>query len=158
MLEFDSNLDQLATIKVIGVGGGGNNAVNRMIEHGVQGVEFISVNTDAQALNLSKAEVKMQIGGKLTRGLGAGANPEVGKKAAEESKEQIEEALRGADMVFVTAGMGGGTGTGAAPVIAQIAKDLGALTVGVVTRPFTFEGRKRATQAQGGIACDERMR
>lgn len=153
MLEFDSNLDQLATIKVIGVGGGGNNAVNRMIEHGVQGVEFISVNTDAQALNLSKAEIKMQIGGKLTRGLGAGANPEVGKKAAEESKEQIEEALRGADMVFVTAGMGGGTGTGAAPVIAEIAKDLGALTVGVVTRPFTFEGRKRATQAQGGISA-----
>ncbi|MCA1029985.1 cell division protein FtsZ [Bacillus timonensis] len=152
MLEFDTNLDQLATIKVIGVGGGGNNAVNRMIEHGVQGVEFIAVNTDAQALNLSKAEVKMQIGGKLTRGLGAGANPEVGKKAAEESKEQLEEALRGADMVFVTAGMGGGTGTGAAPVIAQIARDLGALTVGVVTRPFTFEGRKRATQAAGGIA------
>jgi cell division protein FtsZ len=153
MLEFDSSVDQLAMIKVIGVGGGGNNAVNRMIEHGVQGVEFISVNTDAQALNLSKAEIKMQIGGKLTRGLGAGANPEVGKKAAEESKEQIEEALRGADMVFVTAGMGGGTGTGAAPVIAQIAKDLGALTVGVVTRPFTFEGKKRATQAQGGITA-----
>lgn len=152
MLEFDTNLDSLATIKVIGVGGGGNNAVNRMIEHGVQGVEFIAVNTDAQALNLSKAEIKMQIGGKLTRGLGAGANPEVGKKAAEESKEQIEEALRGADMVFVTAGMGGGTGTGAAPVIAQIARDLGALTVGVVTRPFTFEGRKRSTQAAGGIA------
>ncbi|MCM3178336.1 cell division protein FtsZ [Cytobacillus horneckiae] len=152
MLEFDTNLDSLATIKVIGVGGGGNNAVNRMIEHGVQGVEFIAVNTDAQALNLSKAEVKMQIGGKLTRGLGAGANPEVGKKAAEESKEQVEEALKGADMVFVTAGMGGGTGTGAAPVIAQIARDLGALTVGVVTRPFTFEGRKRSTQAAGGIA------
>lgn len=151
MLDFDMNLDQLATIKVIGVGGGGNNAVNRMIEHGVQGVEFISVNTDAQALNLSKAEVKMQIGAKLTRGLGAGANPEVGKKAAEESKEQIEEVLRGADMVFVTAGMGGGTGTGAAPVIAQIARDLGALTVGVVTRPFTFEGRKRSNQAAGGI-------
>lgn len=151
MLEFDMNIDSLATIKVIGVGGGGNNAVNRMIEHGVQGVDFIAVNTDAQALNLSKAEVKMQIGNKLTRGLGAGANPEVGKKAAEESKEQIEEALKGADMVFVTAGMGGGTGTGAAPVIAQIAKDLGALTVGVVTRPFTFEGRKRATQAAGGI-------
>ncbi|CRK80571.1 cell division protein FtsZ [Neobacillus massiliamazoniensis] len=151
MLEFDTNLDSLATIKVIGVGGGGNNAVNRMIEHGVQGVEFIAVNTDAQALNLSKAEVKMQIGAKLTRGLGAGANPEVGKKAAEESKEQIEEALSGADMVFVTAGMGGGTGTGAAPVIAQIARDLGALTVGVVTRPFTFEGRKRANQASGGI-------
>ncbi|OMP68525.1 cell division protein FtsZ [Domibacillus epiphyticus] len=151
MLEFDTNIDSLATIKVIGVGGGGNNAVNRMIEHGVQGVDFIAVNTDAQALNLSKAEVKMQIGSKLTRGLGAGANPEVGKKAAEESKEQIEEALKGADMVFVTAGMGGGTGTGAAPVIAQIAKDLGALTVGVVTRPFTFEGRKRATQSAGGI-------
>jgi cell division protein FtsZ len=153
MLEFETSVESLATIKVIGVGGGGNNAVNRMIEHGVQGVEFIAVNTDAQALNLSKAEVKMQIGGKLTRGLGAGANPEVGKKAAEESKEQIEEALRGADMVFVTAGMGGGTGTGAAPVIAQIARDLGALTVGVVTRPFTFEGRKRATQATGGISA-----
>lgn len=153
MLEFDTTQDQLASIKVIGVGGGGNNAVNRMIEHGVQGVDFIAVNTDAQALNLSKAETKMQIGGKLTRGLGAGANPEVGKKAAEESKEQIQEALRGADMVFVTAGMGGGTGTGAAPVIAQIAKELGALTVGVVTRPFTFEGRKRATQAISGIAA-----
>jgi cell division protein FtsZ len=152
MLDFDTNLDQLATIKVIGVGGGGNNAVNRMIEHGVKGVDFIAVNTDAQALNLSKAEIKMQIGGKLTRGLGAGANPEVGKKAAEESKEQLEEALRGADMVFVTAGMGGGTGTGAAPVIAQIARDLGALTVGVVTRPFTFEGKKRSNQAAGGIA------
>jgi cell division protein FtsZ len=153
MLEFDTNIDGLATIKVIGVGGGGNNAVNRMIEHGVQGVEFIAVNTDAQALNLSKAEVKMQIGSKLTRGLGAGANPEVGKKAAEESREQIEEALSGADMVFVTAGMGGGTGTGAAPVIAQIAKDLGALTFGVVTRPFTFEGRKRAMQAANGISA-----
>ncbi|MFD3448052.1 cell division protein FtsZ [Microbacteriaceae bacterium 4G12] len=153
MLEFDTTQDQLANIKVIGVGGGGNNAVNRMIEHGVQGVDFISVNTDAQALNLSKAEIRMQIGGKLTRGLGAGANPEVGKKAAEESKEQIQEALRGADMVFVTAGMGGGTGTGAAPVIAQVAKELGALTVGVVTRPFTFEGRKRATQAAAGIGA-----
>ncbi|AXI09001.1 cell division protein FtsZ [Oceanobacillus zhaokaii] len=151
MLEFDTNLDELATIKVIGVGGGGNNAVNRMIEHGVEGVEFIAVNTDSQALNLSKAELKIQIGGKLTRGLGAGANPEVGKKAAEESKEQIEEVLKGADMVFVTAGMGGGTGTGAAPVIAQVAKDLGALTVGVVTRPFSFEGRRRSTQAISGI-------
>ncbi|GLC87547.1 cell division protein FtsZ [Lysinibacillus piscis] len=151
MLEFDTSIDQLAVIKVIGVGGGGNNAVNRMIEHGVQGVDFIAVNTDAQALNLSKAEIKLQIGAKLTRGLGAGANPEVGKKAAEESREQLEEVLRGADMVFVTAGMGGGTGTGAAPVIAQIARDLGALTVGVVTRPFTFEGRKRQTQAIGGI-------
>jgi cell division protein FtsZ len=152
MLEFDMNMDQLATIKVIGVGGGGSNAVNRMIEHGVQGVEFICVNTDAQALNLSKAPVKMQIGTKLTRGLGAGANPDIGKKAAEESREQIEEALSGADMVFVTAGMGGGTGTGAAPVVAEIAKELGALTVGVVTRPFTFEGRKRSTQAVGGIS------
>ncbi|MEO4053611.1 cell division protein FtsZ [Solibacillus sp. CAU 1738] len=152
MLDFDTSIDQLAVIKVIGVGGGGNNAVNRMIEHGVQGVDFIAVNTDSQALNLSKAEYKLQIGGKLTRGLGAGANPEVGKKAAEESREQIEEVLRGADMVFVTAGMGGGTGTGAAPVIAQIARDLGALTVGVVTRPFTFEGRKRQTQAIGGIS------
>ncbi|HHW38306.1 MAG TPA: cell division protein FtsZ [Bacillales bacterium] len=153
MLQFDTHSDLLASIKVIGVGGGGSNAVNRMIEHGVQGVEFIAVNTDAQALNLSKAEITLQIGTKLTRGLGAGANPEVGKKAAEESREQIEEALKGADMVFVTAGMGGGTGTGAAPVIAQISKELGALTVGVVTRPFTFEGRKRSTQAASGIAA-----
>jgi cell division protein FtsZ len=122
-----------------------------MIENNVQGVEFIAVNTDAQALNLSRAETKMQIGAKLTRGLGAGANPDIGKKAAEESKEQIEEVLEGADMVFVTAGMGGGTGTGAAPVIAEIAKEIGALTVGVVTRPFTFEGRKRSTHAVGGI-------
>ncbi|GGN49308.1 cell division protein FtsZ [Oceanobacillus indicireducens] len=151
MLEFDTNMEELAKIKVVGAGGGGNNAVNRMIEHGVEGVEFIAVNTDAQALNLSKAEVKVQIGAKLTRGLGAGANPEVGKKAAEESKEQLEEVLSGADMIFVTAGMGGGTGTGAAPVIAQIAKELGALTVGVVTRPFSFEGRRRANQAIAGI-------
>jgi cell division protein FtsZ len=151
MLEFDTTGESLAIIKVIGVGGGGNNAVNRMIEHGVQGVDFIAVNTDAQALEHSKAEYKLQIGGKLTRGLGAGANPEVGKKAAEESREQLEELLRGADMVFVTAGMGGGTGTGAAPVIAQISRELGALTVGVVTRPFTFEGRKRSSQAIGGI-------
>lgn len=151
MLEFDTNMEELASIKVIGVGGGGNNAVNRMIEHGVEGVEFIAVNTDAQALNLSKAEVKLQIGGKLTRGLGAGANPDVGKKAAEESKEQLEEVLKGTDMIFVTAGMGGGTGTGGASVIAQIAKDLGALTVGVVTRPFSFEGRRRSTQAISGI-------
>ena len=150
MLEFE-NLDELATIKVIGVGGGGNNAVNRMIEHGVEGVQFIAANTDAQALNMSKAEVKLQIGAKLTRGLGAGANPEIGKKAAEESREEIENALQGADMVFVTAGMGGGTGTGAAPVIAQVAKDLGALTVGVVTRPFSFEGRRRSIHAHEGI-------
>ena len=153
MLEFETSIDSLAIIKVIGVGGGGNNTVNRMIEHGVQGIEFIAVNTDAQALNLSKAEVKIQIGEKSARGLGAGANPEVGKTAAEESKEQIKAALQGADMVFVTAGMGGGTGTGAAPVIAQIARDLGALTVGVVTRPFTFEGRKRSTQATGGVSA-----
>ena len=157
MLEFESSIDSLATIKVIGVGGGGNNAVNRMIEHGVQGVEFIAVNTDAQALNLSKAEIKMQIGAKLTRGLGAGANPEVGKKAAEESKEQIEAALQGADMVFVTAGMGGGTGTGAAPVVAQIARDLGALTVGVVTRPFSFEGRKTSDTSHWRYCCNERI-
>ncbi|HLR53502.1 MAG TPA: cell division protein FtsZ [Pseudogracilibacillus sp.] len=151
MLEFDTNSDKLATIKVIGVGGGGNNAVNRMIDHGVEGVEFIAVNTDSQALNLSKAEIKLQIGEKLTRGLGAGANPDVGKKAAEESKEQIEEVLKGADMIFVTAGKGGGTGTGAAPTIAKIAKDLGALTVGVVTRPFSFEGMRRQNQAKEGI-------
>lgn len=153
MLEFDLELDTLAQIKVIGVGGGGSNAVNRMIDSGIQGVEFIAVNTDYQALNLSKAQHKLQIGAKLTRGLGAGANPDVGKKAAEESREQIENALRGADMVFVTAGMGGGTGTGAAPVIAEIAKEIGALTVGVVTRPFTFEGRKRQQQAENGIAA-----
>jgi cell division protein FtsZ len=147
------DMDHLAQIKVIGVGGGGSNAVNRMIENGVKGVEFITVNTDAQALHLAKSEHKLQIGDKLTRGLGAGANPEVGKKAAEESKEIIMNTLRGADMVFVTAGMGGGTGTGAAPVIAEIAKECGALTVGVVTRPFTFEGRKRAMQAEIGIAA-----
>ncbi|MDQ0221238.1 cell division protein FtsZ [Peribacillus cavernae] len=152
MIEFDTNVDPLAMIKVIGIGGGGNNAVNRMIEDGVQGVEFIAVNTDAQALGLSRAEIKLQIGTSLTRGLGAGANPEVGRKAAEESKKPIQEALKGADMVFVTAGMGGGTGTGAAPVIAEIARGLGALTIGVVTRPFKFEGNKRAAMAAGGIA------
>jgi cell division protein FtsZ len=151
MFEMDMNLDQIARIKVVGVGGGGNNAVNRMIEDGVEGVEFIAVNTDAQALNLSKAEIKMQIGTGLTRGLGAGANPEIGRKAVEESKKQIEEVLKGADMVFVTAGMGGGTGTGAAPAIAKIARNLGALTIGVVTRPFGFEGRKRSKNAEGGI-------
>ena len=151
MLDFDTNFDQFATIKVIGIGGGGNNAVNRMIEAGVEGVEFIAVNTDAQALNQSKAEITMQIGGALTRGLGAGANPEIGKRAVEESKQQIEEVLAGADMVFVTAGMGGGTGTGAAPAIAKIARQLGALTIGVVTRPFKFEGRKRALNAEVGI-------
>jgi cell division protein FtsZ len=151
MWNYDTDIDQFATIKVIGVGGGGNNAVNRMIEDGVEGVEFIAVNTDAQALNQSKAEIKMQIGTTLTRGLGAGANPEVGKRAVEESKQQIQEVLQGADMIFVTAGMGGGTGTGAAPAIAEIARDLGALTVGVVTRPFKFEGSKRAKNANWGI-------
>ncbi|TVY00589.1 cell division protein FtsZ [Cohnella terricola] len=151
MLEFDFDMEPLAKIKVIGVGGGGSNAVNRMIENGVKGVEFVTVNTDAQALHLTKSEQKLQIGDKLTRGLGAGANPDVGKKAAEESREFITNSLRSADMVFVTAGMGGGTGTGAAPVIAELAKECGALTVGVVTRPFTFEGRKRSTQAELGI-------
>lgn len=151
MWDFEMDIDQVARIKVIGVGGGGNNAVNRMIEDGVQGVEFIAVNTDAQALKLSKAEIKMQIGATLTRGLGAGANPEVGRNAVEESRKQIQEVLKGADMVFVTAGMGGGTGTGAAPAIAQISRELGALTIGVVTRPFGFEGRKRATNAAAGI-------
>lgn len=151
MLEFDFEMESLAQIKVIGVGGGGSNAVNRMIENGVQSVEFITVNTDAQALHLAKSEHKLQIGDKLTRGLGAGANPDVGKKAAEESRDLIASTLKGADMVFVTAGMGGGTGTGAAPVIAEIARECGALTVGVVTRPFTFEGRKRSNQAELGI-------
>lgn len=153
MFEFDLELEQIAQIKVIGVGGGGSNAVNRMIDAGVQGVEFIAVNTDAQALNRSKAPIKLQIGEKLTRGLGAGAKPDVGKKAAEESREQLENVLRGADMVFVTAGMGGGTGTGAAPEIAAIARELGSLTVGVVTRPFNFEGRKRSIQADSGVAA-----
>src|SRR5579875_3182390 len=152
MLEFDFESDSLAHIKVIGVGGGGCNAVNRMIESGVKGVEFIVVNTDAQALKLAKAETRLQIGEKLTRGLGAGANPEIGKKAAEESREMLANALRGADMVFVTAGMGGGTGTGAAPVIAEISKELGALTVGVVTKPFRFEQRRRMIQAEQGVA------
>jgi len=151
MLEFDFEMESLAQIKVIGVGGGGSNAVNRMIDNGVKGVEFITVNTDAQALHLAKSEHRLQIGDKLTRGLGAGANPDVGKKAAEESREAIMNTLRGADMVFVTAGMGGGTGTGAAPVIAEIARECGALTVGVVTRPFSFEGRKRSTHAELGI-------
>ncbi|GAF15151.1 cell division protein FtsZ [Bacillus sp. JCM 19045] len=153
MFDFEMDMEQLAQIKVIGVGGGGSNAVNRMIENGLQGVEFIAVNTDAQALHLSKAEKKLQLGGKLTRGLGAGANPDIGKKAAEESREQLEEVLAGSDMVFITAGMGGGTGTGAAPVIAEVAKELGALTVGVVTRPFSFEGRKRQNQAISGIGA-----
>jgi len=142
----------LAVIKVVGVGGGGVNAVNRMIESGLKGVEFIAINTDAQALLMSDADVKLDVGKEITRGLGAGADPEVGKRAAEDHAEEIEEVLRGADMVFVTAGEGGGTGTGGAPVVAKIARSLGALTIGVVTRPFTFEGRRRSTQADSGIA------
>ncbi|MBM7788578.1 cell division protein FtsZ [Tenggerimyces flavus] len=141
----------LAVIKVVGIGGGGVNAVNRMIEVGLKGVEFIAINTDAQALLMSDADVKLDIGRELTRGLGAGANPDVGKKAAEDHAEDIEEVLKGADMVFVTAGEGGGTGTGGAPVVSRIARSLGALTIGVVTRPFAFEGKKRATQAEDGI-------
>lgn len=152
MLEFEEMENtQLAKIKVIGVGGGGNNAVNRMVVAGLQGVDFIAINTDFQSLRLSKAEQKLQMGEKLTKGLGAGADPDIGKKAAEESKEELVQALKGADMVFVTAGMGGGTGTGAAPVVAEVARQAGALTVGVVTRPFTFEGRKRQQQADIGI-------
>jgi len=148
---FGLEMDQLANIKVIGVGGGGNNAVNRMIESGVKGVEFIVANTDLQVLNNSKAPTKIQIGTDLTNGLGAGANPQIGKEAALESKDEIEAALKGADMVFVTCGMGGGTGTGAAPVVADIAQNLGALTVGIVTKPFSFEGRKRMQQAVNGL-------
>ena len=152
MFEFDENtLDQLAKIKVIGIGGGGSNAVNRMIESGLEGVEFIAVNTDSQALLMSKAPKRMQIGEKLTRGLGAGARPEIGERAAQESRNDILEALRGSDMVFITAGMGGGTGTGAAPVVAECAREVNALTVAVVTRPFAFEGPKRKKNADFGI-------
>lgn len=143
----------LAGIKVVGIGGGGVNAVNRMIEQGLKGVEFIAINTDAQALLMSDADVKLDVGRDSTRGLGAGADPEVGRKAAEDAKDEIEELLRGADMVFVTAGEGGGTGTGGAPVVASIARKLGALTVGVVTRPFSFEGKRRSNQAENGIAA-----
>ena len=152
MIELDNDLNQFAKIKVIGVGGGGNNAVNRMISSGLQGVEFIAVNTDAQALLHAMAPQRIQIGEKLTKGLGAGANPEIGEKAAQESREEIMQALKGADMVFVTAGMGGGTRTGAAPVVAECARELGALTVGVVTKPFSFEGRRRLKQAEMGTA------
>ena len=157
MMEYndDSNMtmmDGTATIKVIGVGGAGNNAVNRMIDAGIKGVDFIAVNTDRQALQTSKANTKIQIGEKITRGLGAGANPDIGAQSAEESKAEVAEVLRGADMVFVTAGMGGGTGTGAAPVVAQIAKDMGILTIAVVTKPFPFEGAIRAQNAEKGIA------
>lgn len=150
-VDENTMLDGTATIKVIGVGGAGTNAVNRMVDSGIKGVEFIAVNTDRQALLLSKAASKIQIGEKITRGLGAGANPDIGAQAAEESKAEITEALRGADMVFVTAGMGGGTGTGAAPIVASCAKEMGILTIGVVTKPFTFEGKKRLTQADRGI-------
>lgn len=151
MLDFEFEVEQTAQIKVVGVGGGGNNAVNRMIDFGLKGVDFISINTDRQALYLSKANQKIQIGDKLTKGLGAGANPEIGQKAAEESKDDIAQSLKGADLVFITAGMGGGTGTGAAPIVAQVAKELGILTVGVVTKPFLFEGKKRMVHADQGI-------
>jgi cell division protein FtsZ len=151
MLEFEVANQQFASIKVVGVGGGGSNAINRMIEAKIQGVEFIAINTDAQALDCSNADIRLRIGDVLTKGLGAGANPEIGQRAALESKEELAGILQGADMVFITAGMGGGTGTGAAPVIAQIAKESGALTVGVVTKPFVFEGRVRLTQAEKGV-------
>ncbi|HNV72000.1 MAG TPA: cell division protein FtsZ, partial [Candidatus Ozemobacteraceae bacterium] len=151
MFDFNQAVVNGAEIKVIGVGGGGTNAVNRMIASNVVGVEFISANTDAQALQSSNAKVKIQIGDKLTKGLGAGANYEIGKKAAEEDRERLVEALDGADMVFITAGMGGGTGTGAAPVVAEVAREVGALTVAVVTRPFKFEGKRRAAAAELGI-------
>lgn len=152
MLEFDVDVNSVAQIKVVGVGGAGNNAINRMISAGLKGVEFYAINTDKQALYMSLAPNKIQIGEKLTKGLGAGANPEIGKRAAEESYEEIKKMLDGADMVFVTAGMGGGTGTGAAPIVAQIAKELGILTVGVVTKPFGFEGKVRKMQAEKGLA------
>jgi cell division protein FtsZ len=147
----DAGSGYLAVIKVVGVGGGGTNAVNRMVDAGLRNVEFIAINTDAQALLMCDADVKLHIGAKVTRGLGAGANPEVGRAAAEESRDEIREVLAGADMVFVTAGKGGGTGTGAAPIVAELARELGALTVGIVTKPFTFEGRKRSSQAEAGI-------
>ncbi|MBM7624387.1 cell division protein FtsZ [Sporohalobacter salinus] len=151
MFEFCAETDQFADIKVVGVGGGGNNAINRMIESSLEGVEFVAINTDAQALVSSEASSTIQIGEKLTQGLGAGANPELGQKAAEESREMIAETLKGTDMVFITAGMGGGTGTGAAPIVAEVAKELGALTVAVVTKPFTVEGRKRMEKAEYGV-------
>ena len=151
MLEFELESTNYASIKVVGVGGAGTNAVNRMVDSGLRGVEFIAVNTDKQALTLSKAATKVQIGEKLTKGLGAGANPDVGKRAAEESREELAETLKGADLVFVTCGMGGGTGTGAAPIIAEIARDQGILTIGVVSKPFMFEGRQRMKNAENGI-------
>ena len=153
MIEFQNEeQNTFASIKVVGCGGGGNNAVNRMVDAGLRGVEFISVNTDRQALSQTNAQVKIQIGEKLTKGLGAGAIPEVGRRAAEESREEIASALKGADLVFITAGMGGGTGTGAAPIVAEIARDLGTLTIAVVTKPFNFEGKQRMKNAEAGIA------
>ncbi|HKV70731.1 MAG TPA: cell division protein FtsZ, partial [Gemmatimonadales bacterium] len=152
IFELEETVAQNARMKVVGVGGGGGNALNRMVDEGVQAVEFISVNTDAQALLKNKSDIKVQIGKKLTRGLGAGARPEIGRQAIEENRDEILHALQGADLVFVTCGMGGGTGTGAAPIISQVAKDLGALTIGIVTKPFLFEGRKRMKQAEMGIA------
>src|SRR6056297_3385725 len=153
ILVFDigTEIEQFANIKVVGVGGGGNNAVNRMIEEGLDGVEFIAINTDAQALLSSNAGITIRIGEKITRGLGAGSNPEIGREAAEENREELAEVLEGADMVFITAGMGGGTGTGATPIVAEIAKEQGALTVGVVTKPFSVEGQKRMQKAKTGI-------
>ena len=151
IFEFEETPSQSARMKVVGVGGGGGNAVNRMIDEHLEGVEFISINTDAQALLASKSDVKIQIGKKLTRGLGAGARPEIGRQAIEENRDEVLRALAASDLVFVTCGMGGGTGTGAAPVIAELAKEAGALTVGIVTKPFLFEGRKRMRQADQGI-------
>jgi cell division protein FtsZ len=152
IFEFEESATQNAHMKVVGVGGGGGNAVNRMIDERLEGVEFISINTDAQALLTSKSDVKVQIGKKLTRGLGAGARPEIGRQAIEENREEVSRSIAGADLVFITCGMGGGTGTGAAPVIAELAKEANALTVGIVTKPFLFEGRKRMRQAEQGIA------
>src|SRR5688500_5531037 len=151
IFEYDDGMPQNALMKVVGVGGGGGNAVNRMIDEVLEGVEFVSVNTDAQALRTSKSGTKIQIGQKLTRGLGAGARPEIGRAALEESREEVKESLRGADLVFITAGMGGGTGTGAAPLIGELSRELGALTIAVVTKPFLFEGRKRLRQAEEGL-------
>lgn len=150
--ELENNLDNIVQIKVIGVGGGGGNALDRMVTSGVKCVEFVSVNTDKQALQRSKAGTKIQIGEKITNGKGAGSKPEIGQKSAEESREEIAQAIKGTDMVFITAGMGGGTGTGAAPVVAKIAREMGILTIGIVTKPFAFEGKRRMEQAENGIA------
>ena len=150
--EIENDFDNIVQIKVIGVGGGGGNALDRMVSSGVQCVEFVSINTDKQALLRSKASAKVQIGEKITHGKGAGSRPEIGEKSAEESREEITAMLKGTDMVFITAGMGGGTGTGAAPVVAEVARDMGILTIGIVTKPFAFEGKRRMMQAEGGIA------